>query len=375
MDLKFSQEQLMLQEVVARFVKEKAPENLVPRWFDSGETFQPDLYRQAADVGWIGMCAPESMGGGGFQATDAGIVLEQLGRAPVPGPIFTSSILVPRLFENLATRDQQMRFIPDTCKGEIVWAIGLSDSPRRFSAKDITLEATVTKQGLVVNGRKQFVHDAAAANWLICAANSSNGVVLLAIDLRTDGINIIAHDGFLTSLYDVEFNNIPVDEADIISRSPDWWHETELALEPTLPILSAYKVGACQRVFEMTVDYTNERVVFGQPIGRFQRVQDHVVELTNHLDAARWITYEALWKVDCGGSYRAAVHEAKAVASESYYQVCNYANMVFAGPGTSLDHPLVPHTITSRTLYQFLGDPNYHKLKMMDALFPVGSSV
>lgn len=374
MDLRFSQEQLMLQDVVARFVKDKAPENLVPRWFDSGQTFQPDLYRQAAEIGWIGMCAPESMGGGGFHVMDAGIVFEQLGRAPVPGPLFTSSILVPRLLEKLGTQDQQMRFIPDTCKGEIVWACGLSDSSRRFSAKDITLEATDAKSGIVINGRKQFIHDAAAAHWLLCAANSSNGVVLLVVDLRGEGIDIFSHEGFLNSLYDVEFNNVHVDQENIISRSPDWWHEAEIAMEVTLPILSAYKVGACQRIFEMTVDYTNERVVFGQPIGRFQRVQDHVVELTNHLDAARWITYEALWKVDSGGPYKAAVHEAKAVASESYYQVCNYANMVFAGPGTSLDHPLVPHTITSRTLYQYLGDPNYHKQKMMDALFPLGSS-
>ena len=148
----------------------------------------------------------------------------------------------------------------------------------------------------------------------------------------------------------------------------------ERALEVTLPVLSAYKVGACQRVFEMTVDYTSERVVFGQPIGRFQRVQDHVVELTNHLDGAKWLTYETLWKVDAGRPSSAAVHEVKAVASEAYYQVCNYANMVFAGPGTALEHPLVPHTVTSRTLYQFLGDPNYHKGRMMDVMFPVDSS-
>ena len=77
--------------------------------------------------------------------------------------------------------------------------------------------------------------------------------------------------------------------------------------------------------------------------------------------------------MDAKREYKPAVHEAKAVASDAYYQVCNYANMVFAGPGTSLDHPLVPHTVTSRTLYQFLGDPNYHKEKMMNALFPLES--
>ncbi len=374
MDLRFSEEQLMLQDVVARFVQQKAPETEVPRWFQSGETHQPEVFRQAADTGWIGMCASESLGGGGFATMDAGIVFEQLGRSPVPGPLFSSGILAPRLIEELANKDQQVRFVPATCKGEVVWAVGFSDAPRRFSEDDVTLEATSSGSGVVLSGKKQFVHDAAAADRLLCAAKSAQGTIFLAVDLHQPGITVAAHEGFLSSLYDVEFDNVAVGEDDVISRSPSCWNDAETALEITLPILSAYKVGACQRVFEMTVDYTSERVVFSQPIGRFQRVQDHVVELTNHMDAARWLTYEALWKVDSGRDYKAAVHEAKAVASESYYQVCNYANMVFAGPGTALDHPLVPHTVTSRTLYQFLGDPNYHKAKMMDALFPVGSN-
>lgn len=373
MDLRFSEEQIMLQDVVARFVQQKAPETEVPRWFQSGDTFRPDLFRQIADIGWVGMCTPESLGGGGFGTMDAGIVFEQLGRAPFPGPLFTTSILVPRLLSELANKDQQSRFIPPTCRGEMVWAVGLSDSGRRFSKNDITLRAEDAKSGVVLSGKKHFVHDASAADHLLCTAVSDQGLILVAVDLSREGVSITAHEGFLNSLFDVEFDQFAIGEEDVISRSVSCWENIEVALEVTLPILSAYKVGACQRVFEMTVDYTNERVVFGQPIGRFQRVQDHVVELTNHLDAARWMTYEALWKVDSDRPYKAAVHEAKALASESYYQVCNYANMVFAGPGTSMEHPLVPHTITSRTLYQFLGDPNYHKEKMMDALFPIGA--
>ena len=373
MDLRFSQEQLMLQDVVARFVQQKAPETEVPRWFQSGETFRPELFRQAAETGWIGMCASESLGGGGSATMDAGIVFEQLGRSPVPGPLFTTAILAPRLIEELASKEQQERFIPATCRGEIVWAVGFSDAPRRFAESDVSLAAAEVGSKVVLRGKKPFVHDASSADRLLCAARSAQGTIFLAVDLHLPGVRIVPKEGFLSSLYDVEFDNVEVGEDDVISRSPSCWDDAETALEVTLPILSAYKAGACQRVFEMTVDYTSERVVFGQPIGRFQRVQDHVVELTNHMDAARWLTYEALWRVDSNREYRAAVHEAKAVASDAYYQVCNYANMVFAGPGTSLDHPLVPHTVTSRTLYQFLGDPNYHKEKMMDALFPLPS--
>ena len=120
----------------------------------------------------------------------------------------------------------------------------------------------------------------------------------------------------------------------------------------------------------MTCEYTRSRVVFGQPIGRFQRVQDHCVEISIHLDQARWATYEAIWRVDCGMDARAGVHEAKATASGGYYHGTNYAHMVWAGPGTDYSHPMMAHSVLAHTLYQYLGTPGHHKRLMIDALYP-----
>ena len=80
-----------------------------------------------------------------------------------------------------------------------------------------------------------------------------------------------------------------------------------------IPVLCAYKVGGCKTVFDMSVNYARERTQFGQVIGRFQRVQDHVIHIVNYLDAARWTTYEALWKLDSGADAAASVHVAKSV--------------------------------------------------------------
>ena len=95
-------------------------------------------------------------------------------------------------------------------------------------------------------------------------------------------------------------------------------------------------------------------------------MQDHIVHLVNHLDAARWTTYEALWKVDSGRPAEASVHLAKAVTSEGHYQVCNYAHEVHAGIGTSKEYGLTLHTKMSRTLYKYLGDPRYHRRRLAD---------
>jgi alkylation response protein AidB-like acyl-CoA dehydrogenase len=118
----------------------------------------------------------------------------------------------------------------------------------------------------------------------------------------------------------------------------------------------------------MSVEYSRTRRQFGTPIGRFQRVQDHIINLVNQLDAARWTTYEALWKLDSGRPAAASVHMAKAVASEAYLKACDSGHEVHAGIGVVREYGLTLHTKMSRTLYHFLGDPTYHKRKLGDAL-------
>ena len=214
---------------------------------------------------------------------------------------------------------------------------------------------------------KRFVYDADAATSFICAARAeSGGVVLALVDRNAPGVSVKPILGFMIGAAEVRFDNVAVTADDFIGD----WVVVERALTKALPILCAFKVGACQEIFEMTNEYTRTRVVFGQPIGRFQRVQDHCVDISIHLDGARWITYETIWKIDSGIEAAANVHQAKAVASEAYYQSCNFSHMVFAGPGTDYKHPLMAHSVLAHSLYQYLGTPLYHKRAMVDALYP-----
>ena len=146
---------------------------------------------------------------------------------------------------------------------------------------------------------------------------------------------------------------------------PGGWDALDNAVLKSLPVLAAYQVGACEQVFDMTLEYANTRIQFGLPIGRFQRVQDHVIQIVNLKDAARWTTYEALWKLDENRPDAAtAVHVCAAVAREAYYQSCNAAHEVHAGLGIMREYGLTLHTKMSRTLYHYLGDPAHHKARL-----------
>jgi alkylation response protein AidB-like acyl-CoA dehydrogenase len=246
----------------------------------------------------------------------------------------------------------------------------IADTAAAWGPEGVETRLAKSADGLTLSGKKRFVFDAEAATHFIVAARTDNGeVALVLIERRSPGISVNRLIGFTVSAGEVVFDQARVASQNVISAASGW-RVLDAALEKTLAVLCAYQVGGCQEIFDFTVEYTRSRVVFGQPIGRFQRVQDHCVDISIHLDAARWAAYEALWLLDTGQPARASVHEAKAIASEGYHHACNYAHMVFAGPGTDYGHPLMAHSVLAHTIYQYLGTPAHHKRLMMDVLFP-----
>ena len=367
MDLKLNDDQSMMKKVAAAFLKAEAPPYVITDWFQKKIAFLPELYKKTAEVGWLGMMLPEKYGGAGASCTDCAVVFEEFGRAPLPGPCFSSGVLGAEIVLAGGSPALKKTLLPEICSGRAIVIPAISDDPIQWGPRSVQTRLSKTTTGFTLTGTKRFVHDADAATCFICAARAeSGGIVLALVDRNAPGVSVKPILGFMIGAAEVRFDNVAVTADDFIGD----WVIVERALRKALPILCAFKVGACQEIFEMTNEYTRTRVVFGQPIGRFQRVQDHCVDISIHLDGARWITYETIWKIDSGIEAAANVHQAKAVASEAYYQSCNFSHMVFAGPGTDYKHPLMAHSVLAHSLYQYLGTPLYHKRAMVDALYP-----
>ncbi|MEK7333880.1 MAG: acyl-CoA dehydrogenase family protein [Candidatus Binatota bacterium] len=374
MDLRLNERQKMFKKAAAGFVKAEAPSHILTQWFRNKTTFLPDLYRKGADLGWLGMVIPEQYGGGSASFTDFAVVFEELGHGPLPGPFFSSGVLSALIVLEGASEAQKKSLLPAICSGQSIVIAAITDKGVHWGVESVATRLSRTAAGLVLEGSKKFVFDAESATSFLCAARTENGkIALILVDRKSPGISITPQVGFMASVAEVRFDKVQVPASSMLGEAGAGWQILDRALEKAIPILCAYQVGACQEIFDFTAEYTRTRVVFGQPIGRFQRVQDHCVDLSVHLDAARWVTYETLWKLDSGLPAVASAHESKAVASEAYYQVCNFAHMVFAGPGTDYQHLLMAHSVMAHTLYQYLGTPAHHKRKMMDALYPRAS--
>jgi alkylation response protein AidB-like acyl-CoA dehydrogenase len=372
MDLALSEHQQMLQQSVRSFMQRRAPKATIVGLQKSMTGIQPDTWATIAELGWLGLLVPEEYGGSGAALTDAAVLYEEFGRGPLPGPFFNSGVLSALTVLEAGTDEQRRRILPAIASGSQVYTVAITEPSRSWGPRGVAIALERRSDRYLINGTKLFVSDAAAATHLIVAARSGSApeaVSLIIIDRQAKGVSIRNLPGFMSWQAEVKFDNVEVPTGALLGTSENQgWSSLTRAMERALPVLCAYQVGSCQAVFEMSVQYSQEREQFGVPIGRFQRVQDHIVRLVNHLDAARWTTYEALWRLDSGRPAAASVHLAKAVTAEAHMEACNAAHEVHAGIGSSHEYGLTAHTQLSRTLFNYLGEPKWHKRRMADAL-------
>lgn len=375
MDLGLTEAQDILKTTAADFVQREYPKETLIDLEMTPTGITPELFRQAAALGWLGIVIPETYGGEGRTFTDAAVLFEELGRGPVPGPFFSSGVLGALTVLHGGLEAQKQAILPQVARGEWVLSLAVTEPHYGWRPETVQMQGRQEQGRYVLQGVKLFVHDAQVATHFVCALRTgpqngdSKGITLFLVDAKTPGITVRTLPGWMGQVDEVHFDHVQLPaEAVLGGVEGQGWETIETAALQAIPVLCAYQVGSCQGVFDMAVAYSRTRIQFGQPIGRFQRVQDHIIGMVNHLDAARWTTYEALWKLDTGRPAAASVHLAKAVTSEAALKVCDGAHEVHAGVGVIREYGLTLHTQRSRALYHFLGDARYHRRCMAAAL-------
>lgn len=372
MDLSLTEAQQLLKAGVEDFISRESPRETIIDVVQTDIGYSQDTWKKATDIGWLGMAIPEKYGGSGSSLTDIAVVHEALGYGAVPGPFFSSGVFSTYMLLAVGDEQQRSEYLPRIASGESVFAMAITEPDWAWGVDGIQMTVERRGNSYGLNGTKLFVYDAITSDYLITAVRmgeNPNDIGFLIVDTKLPGVSIRRIEGFLTTECEVTFDNVDVPGDALLGGSSHASEGFEAALRHSTPVLCAYKVGSVQAVFDMSVEYSRERVQFGQPIGRFQHVQNHIVQLVNHLDAARWTTYEALWKIDARKPDAAiSVHLAKAVTSEGFVEATNYAHEVHAGVGVMREYGLSLYTQLSRSLYHSLGDPKYHRRKLADLI-------
>lgn len=368
MDLSLTDTQLLIQDSTRDAVRNDFDKDTLLKLDRQPAPITDELWNKASQLGWMGMAIPEAYGGTENSLTDVAVLFEELGRGPVPGPFFSSGVLGALIVLHAASEAQKAAWLPKIATGERIVALAYTEKRYGWSPDHVAMTAKADGGDFVLDGTKLFVHDAASATDLLVAARTASGFSLLRVDAKADGIAIRTLPGFLSGVCEVTFDKVRVPGGDLLGTEGAAWAGFDTALRSAIPVLCAYKVGACQALFELSVDYSREREQFGKPIGTFQRVQDHIIHIVNYLDAARWTTFEALWKLDTQQDAASSVHMSKALASDGYLRACDYAHEIHAGIGVIREYGMTLHTKMSRSLYHCLGAPKFHRKCMEGAL-------
>lgn len=369
LNISLTQSEEILKKTTQDFLDREIPKEVLESLLDSDTGCTDKILKKVAEIGWLGIIVPEEYDGIGYPLTSAGVLFETIGTHPLPGPYFSSGILGSLIIMESNAEDLKKELLPKIVDGDMVVSLAFTEPNYGWDSDTIKTAAEEKNGGFTLNGMKLFTLDVAAASHLIVAARTKAGISLFLVDKDAPGVSVKRLTGFLNGRsFEVKFNGVDLPQDSLIGNLGEGDAILERAVTKAIPVFCAYKVGGCQAVVEMTLDYSRGRVQFGRAIGRFQRVQDLIIEMVNHTDAARWTTYEALWKLDTDRPLNESIHLAKAMASESYWQVCTLAHRVFSGVGYSMEHPLSYHTRTSRYLYNFLGDPAYHRRKIAQSL-------
>jgi len=381
MDFTYSEEQEMLRKMAREFLEKECPERFVRDMEKDEKGYSPALWQQIADLGWLGLVFPEKYGGSDGTVTDMAVLYEEFGRALFPSPHLSTVILSGLTLNYAGSEAQKAEYLPKIASGKTVMALALTEPESSWDGKawdpeGVTLRARQDGDDYVLNGAKLFVHDAAAADYLLVATRTRattkpvNGITLFLVNARDPGVQItplvtIAGD----KQCEVVFKDVRVPKANIVGELHHGWEPLTRAIKVATVLLCAQMLGASQKLLEMTLDYAKTRVQFEMPIGIHQYVQEHCVKLYADTDGIKWATYLAAWKLTKGEGAEFEVAVAKAWASDAYERVAWYAHQVFAGVGFTVLHGVVPLYSKRGKVWQlYLGDTKYHKEKIVEQL-------
>jgi len=368
MDFSLSEEQEMLRKMARDFLVNECPKSLVREMEDDEKGYSPELWKKMAELGWMGLVFPAKYGGEGMAFLDLAVLIEELGRALVPGPYLSTVAYCGLAILGAGTDEQKKALLPKIAKGDLIATLALTEPSASWDPAGIETRAAADGDDFVISGTKLFIPDAHTADWMICVARTSDsadpehGITLFLVDATSPGITLTPLKTMGDDKqFEVVFDKVRVPGKNVLGEVDKGWAVVNEMLPRAILAQCAFMVGGAQQVLEMTVNYAKERVQFGKPIGSFQAIQHKCANMAIDVDGCRFITYQAAWKLSEGLPCSLEVAMAKAWVSEAYRRTCAEGHQIHGGIGFIKDHDMQLYYRRAKTSELMFGDADYHR--------------
>jgi alkylation response protein AidB-like acyl-CoA dehydrogenase len=367
MDLRFTETQEILKKMARDFLTTECPKTLVRKLEQSQEGYSPEVWKKVAELGWMGLIIPEEYGGMGYTFQDLVVLLEEIGRNILPGPLI-ATITSTFLILEAGTEEQKKELLPKIAQGELILTTALLEGDAVFDASGITVRATPKGNDFIINGTKLFVEMGHVANYILCAARTTDGaspekgITLFIVNSKTPGISCdvmptIAAD----KLCEVRFKDVVVPKKNILGKLDEGWPIVENMLRKGAIAKCAESIGGIETCVEMTVAYSKERVQYDRPIGAFQAIQHKMADMWTAMETSRYLVYEVAWMESEGLPCAKEASMAKAYVNEVYMDVAKWAVRLHGAIATSADHDIPFYYRRSKAADIAFGNTDFHR--------------
>jgi alkylation response protein AidB-like acyl-CoA dehydrogenase len=376
MDFGLGESQVMLKTSAREFLDKECPKKLVRAMIEDEKGYSPDLWKKMADLGWQGLVFPEKYGGTESSFLDLAVLLEEMGRALVPGPFVPTVVHCGRPILAYGTEEQKQEFLSRIASGDMIMTLALTEPGGSIEASGVTITATPDGEDYVLDGTKLFVPDAHVADYLLCvtrtkeSANKEDGITLLLINAKTPGIQVeVLKTMTGEKLCEVLFSNVRVPKTNVLGELDKGWPIVKRILDEAAVAECAWMMGGARWVLETTVEYAKTRIQFGVPIGSFQATQHKLATMSIEVEGATSITYYAAWAVsENDPNITLAASMAKAWCSDGYRHAAFEGVQIHGGIGFTWDHDIHLYFKRAKSSEVTFGDADYHREKIATLL-------
>ncbi|MEE9365397.1 MAG: acyl-CoA dehydrogenase family protein [Dehalococcoidales bacterium] len=353
MNFGFTEEQELLRDQVRRFMQNQLPITKVREIMKTESGFDAEIWRQMAELGWLGLLIPEDLGGVGLKWVDLVVILEETGRGLSPMPLISQYLSSAALLR--CGGDKLKHWLPKLAEGSTLATLALFDESSLVGSDGVTLRV----EGNTLNGRKPFAPDAGAANLFLIAVRTGAGLALAAVEKDAPGVSVS-----LEAMMDetkrvgtVFFKDVDVGD----SLMPLSEEDLAYLVDCGAVAVTAEMVGGAEAAMQMTTNYANERVQFGALIGKYQGVKHRLADIYVDVESFKSLVYYAAWTVDDAvDELPRAASLAKGYASDAFVRIGIESVGLHGAIGYTAEYDIQLYLKRSKWARPMFGDSDFH---------------
>ena len=365
MDLSLSEEQRLLGDAAGRFIAGRYSFEQRRAILQSREGFSRDIWREFADLGWLGLSVPEEFGGLGAGPVETSLVMEALGRALVLEPYLATAVISVSLIGDLGTQSQKSDMLPAIAEGKSVLAFAQAEPQARFALDDVATTATRAGGGWRISGRKDLVLGAPWADALLVTARMSGGqrdrtgIGVFVVPAKSAGLSVADFqtlDGARAS--NIIFKDVP---GTALGDNADALPAIERATDIAIAAMASEAAGCMQVLLDTTIAYTRQRIQFGKPLADNQVLRHRMASMAVKLEEARASALNVILNIDADPLTRArAASSAKVKVGRAGRFIAEQAVQLHGGMGVTEELNVGAYFKRLMAIDVIFGSPEFH---------------